>query len=124
MSANSKEAYKNLKALTKTQQQKSAVIEDSSENIMSESKAVLSWWTVYHSGLYNCEFHPYTSLLQCNQSPTQEAESLPVLKEGVEEAVLSLKAGKSPGVDNDPSQLLKNEGEATRTVPTATCQKT
>ena len=34
---------------------------------------------------------------------TQEAESLPVLREEVEEAVHSLKAGKSPLVDNIPS---------------------
>ena len=90
---------------------------------MSESKAVLSWWTVYHSGLYNCEFHPYTSLLQCNQSPTQEAESLPVQREEVEEAVYNLKAGKSPGVHNIPSELLMNGSDATTTVLAAICQK-
>ena len=44
--------------------------------------------------------------------PTQEAESLPVLRAEVKEAVRSLKAGKSPGVDNIPSELLKNGGEA------------
>ena len=46
-----------------------------------------------------------------------------MLKEEVEEAVHSLKAGKSPGVDNVPSELLKNGGEATTTVLTATYQK-
>ena len=35
------------------------------------------------------------ALLQSNQTPKQGAESLPVLRE---EAVCSLKAGKSPGV--------------------------
>ena len=54
---------------------------------------------------------------------TQEAESLPVLREEVEEAVPRLKAGKSPGVDNIPSELLKNGGDATTTVLTALCQK-
>ena len=44
-----------------------------------------------------------------------------VLMEEVEEAVHGLKAGKSPGVDNIPSELLKNGGEAT-TVLTI-CQK-
>ena len=56
--------------------------------------------------------------VQSNQTPTQEAESLPVLREEVEKAVRSLKAGKSPGVDNIPSELLKNGGEATTTVLT------
>ena len=40
MSGNSKEAHTILKALTKTQQHKSAVIEDSSGNILTESTAV------------------------------------------------------------------------------------
>ena len=53
----------------------------------------------------------------------QEAESLPVLREEVEVAVHSLKAGKSPVSDNIPFELLKNGGEGTTTVLTAVCQK-
>ena len=64
MSGNSKEAYNTLKALTKTQQHKSAVIEDSSENILTESIVVLNRWTEYGSGLYNYLLHPETGLLQ------------------------------------------------------------
>ena len=37
VSGNSKEAYNTLKAITKTQQHKSAVIEDSSGNILTET---------------------------------------------------------------------------------------
>ena len=105
------------------QQQKLAVIEDSDVNILTESTAVLNRWTEYCSGLYNYEPHPDKSLLQSNQTPTQELESLPVLREEVEEAVRSLKAGKSPGVHNIPSELLKIGAEATTTVLTAICQK-
>ena len=47
----------------------------------------------------------------------------PVLREEVEEAVHSLKAGQSPRVDIIPSELLKNGGEATTTALTAMCQK-
>ena len=85
-----------LKALTKSQQHKSAVIEDSSRNILTESTALLNQWTEYCSDLYNYELHPDTSLLQRNQLPTQEAESLPVLRKEVEEAVRNPRAGKSP----------------------------
>ena len=46
-----------------------------------------------------CTTHPVTSLLQSNQTPTQQAESLPVLREEFEEAVHSLKARNSLGVD-------------------------
>ena len=56
------------------------------------------------------------------QTPTREMESLPVLREEVEEAVQSLKGGKSPSVENVLPELPKDEGEATTTVLTATCQ--
>ena len=62
MSGNSKEAYNTLKALTKTQQRKSAVFEDSSGNILMESTDVLNQWTEYCSGLCNHELYPDTSL--------------------------------------------------------------
>ena len=52
-SGDSKEAYNTLKALTKTQQRASTVIEDNSGNILMESTAVLNRWTEYCSGLYN-----------------------------------------------------------------------
>ena len=45
-----------------------------------------------------------------------------MLREEVEKSLHSLKAGKSQGVDNIPSELLKNGGEAT-TVLTAIFQK-
>ena len=48
-----KESYNILKALTKARQPKSAVIEDSSGNILTESTAVLTWWTEYRRSLYN-----------------------------------------------------------------------
>ena len=109
--------------LTMTQQRKLAVIEDSSGNILTESTTVLKRWTKYCCGLYNYELNPGTNLLQSNQTPTQETEIIPVMTEEVEEAVRSLKAGMSPGVDNIPSELLKNGDEATTTVLIAICKK-
>ena len=123
MSGNGKKAWNTIKAFTKTQRHKSAVIEGSSGNILTEGIAVLNQWTEYCGGLYNYELYSDTSLLQSNQTPTLEAESLPVLREEVEEVVRSLKVGKSPGADNIPSKLLKNGGEATTTVLTVTCKK-
>ena len=46
-----------------------------------------------------------------------------MLREEVEEVVHSLKAGKSPGVDNFPCELLKIGSEETTSVPTAICKK-
>ena len=50
-----------------SQQHDSAVIEESTGNILTESKAVLNWRAEYCSGLYNYELHPDTSLLQSNR---------------------------------------------------------
>ena len=90
---------------------------------MRESTALLNQWTEYCSDLYNYELHPDISLLRSNQTTTQEAESLPVLREEVEEAVRNPRAGKSPGVDNIPSEILKNGGVTATTVLTVMCQK-
>ena len=122
-SENSKEAYNTLKTLTKTQQHKSAVIEDSSGNILTDSTAVPNLWNENCSDLFNYELNQDTSLPKSNQTPKREPESQPVLREDVEEVVHGLKAGKSLGVDNIPSQLLKNGGEATTSVLTAICKK-
>ena len=54
------------------------------------------------------------------QIPSQEAESLRVLREEVEDAVHCLKAGESPGVDNISSE---NGGAVTIIVLTAICKK-
>ena len=63
MSGNNKEAHNTLKALTNTQQHKSAVIEDRSRDIVTEGTAVLNRWTEYCIGLHSYELHPDTSLL-------------------------------------------------------------
>ena len=49
-------------------------------------------------------------------------DSLPILKEEVEAAVWSLKLGKSPGVDNVPSELVKNGSKEVVKALTALCQ--
>ena len=53
------------------------------------------------------------------QIPPQEAESLRVLREAVEDVVHCLKAGESPGVDNISSE---NGGAETTAVLTAICK--
>ena len=63
--------------------------------------------TEYSSGLHNYELHADTS--QSSQTATQEAESLPVLREKVEEVVHSLKAEKLSGVDKFSLSFFRME---------------
>ena len=54
-SGNGKEACSTLKVLTKTDKQKSAVVEDSARKILTECTAVRNRWTESCSVLYNHE---------------------------------------------------------------------
>ena len=120
---NSKEAYNTLKTLTKTSQPKMPVIEDRDGTLLTDRAAVLKRWTDYCSGLYNYQLHPDTSILEDTQIPDDEEDSPPILIGEIEKAILSLKPGKSPGVDNVPTELLKCGGEPTAKALTALCQK-
>ena len=62
MSGNSKEAYNTLKALTKTHQHKSAVVEGSNGNILSESRAVLNQWTVAYASVNSVQTRAYSGV--------------------------------------------------------------
>ena len=69
MTGNSKEACNTLKALTKTRQHMSAVIEDSSGNTLMENTAVLNRWTEYCSGLYNYQLHQTLAYSRVTRPP-------------------------------------------------------
>ena len=120
--ATAKNAYSTLKSLTKTSQPRIVVINDQDGKLITDSEKVLKRWTEYCKDLYNYEIHPDTSLLQTNLPSTNGKDSLQILKEEVEAAVWSLKLGKSPGVDNVPSELVKNGDREVVKALTALCQ--
>lgn len=120
---NSKLAYDTLKNLTKTQQNRSSVIEDTSGELLTENSAVLNRWTQYCQELYNYPIQPDDSLLDGDSTPSREPSPLPVMREEVEEAIRSLPEGKSPGADNIPTELLKHGGNELVTIVTSLCQK-
>ena len=120
---NSKEAFSTLKKLTKTQQNRASVIEDSSGELLTESSAVLTRWTQYCQELYNYPIQPDNGLIKGDITPQREPSPIPVLREEVEEAIRSLPIGKSPGADNIPAELLKQGGDELVTTVTSICQK-
>lgn len=86
------------KTLTKTDQQKTSVIEDSNEN--RKNAAVLSRWRECCNDLYNFQWGqtPMSSKANILQP---ESHDLPVLREEVERGACrecSQKWGKSPGI--------------------------
>ena len=81
---NSKAAYDTLKNLTKTQQNKSPIIEDKDGEPLTESAAILDRWTEYCKELYNYPISPDESFLDNRQEKL--TSTLPVLRAEVEEA--------------------------------------
>ena len=119
---NSKEAYSTLKTLTKTSQNKTNVIEDKEGNLLTESSAVLQRWTEYCNELYNYQLHPDPNIIKNSHRNEQERDP-PILQTEIDDAIKKLKKGKSPGIDNVPSELIKSGGEELNKKFTKLCQK-
>ncbi|XP_066285795.1 uncharacterized protein [Branchiostoma lanceolatum] len=122
-SGNSRKAYETLKTLTKTQQPRAAVIEDSSGNLLTENTAVLDRWTEYCTELYNYELQPDTAKLNNPHWAERVPDDLPILRDEVADAVRSMKLGKSPGIDNIPAELLRHGGEVVKDRYHELCRK-
>ncbi|KAK3867667.1 hypothetical protein Pcinc_026891, partial [Petrolisthes cinctipes] len=132
---NTKKAFQLVKDLTKEKQAKVNSIKDKRGNSLTEEKEILERWTEYCSELYTHQsrWTEYCSELYTHQSrgdpsllnveePTNE-DAYPILRDEVVAAVDSLRSGKSAGVDNIPSELLKHGGESTINMLTIICNK-
>ena len=121
---NSKEAYNTIKELTKVEQPRTTAIEDTDGKLLTESAAVLGRLTQYCQDLYNHELKVDEEIIKekSNDKPT-DSESTQVLKEEVEEAIKSMKIGKSAGIDNIPAELIKYGGPEMINALTIICQR-
>ena len=100
-------AYETVKELTNTEQRRVSVIQDKAGKCVTEEHEVLTRFTEYCSDLYNHESNGDTTIL--NGPYETNDDKSPILREEVEAAVNCLKGGKSPGDDNIPAELIKNE---------------
>ena len=120
---NSKAAYATLKKLTKTQQPTATIIKDKDGSLLTEKAAVTKRWTEYCQELYNFTIRPDPNILTNATKSSSECEDAPILQAEVEEAVRSLKTGKSPGIDNIPAELWKHGGQEMIKALTYICQR-
>ena len=118
---NSKKAYSIVKDLTTSKQGRCSTILNKAGKCITEEQEVLNRWTEYCSELYNHNSNGDPEVL--NVSPASNNDSYPILREEVEQAVKALKHGKSAGVDNIPSELVRNGGEAMIDALTVICNK-
>ena len=106
---NSKKAYRLVKELTSSRQGRTATIQDNAGKCLTEEQDILKRWTEHCSELY---IHTRTDPKVLDVPAPINNVSYPILREEVEAAVKSPKKGKSAGVDNIPSELVKARGEA------------
>ena len=88
---------------------------------LTEEKDILSRWTEYCSELYNYESCGDNTVLDCSQPPEENLQ--PILREEAENAVASLKKGKSAGIDDIPAERVQAGGETIIGVLTEICNR-
>ena len=120
---NSKKAFETLKKLTNTKQARPMGIENSKGCLLTEEADILGRWTEYCMDLYNHKISPDYNLINNNLWDNREIGDSPILETEVEEAIRSLKGGKSPGIDNIPSELIKHGGPQITKWMRIICQK-
>ena len=77
--------------------------------VLTEDQDILKRWTEYYADLYNHRATGDPDVL--NVPPVTDTDKYPILREEVEAAVKSPKKGKSPGIDNIPTELVQAWGE-------------
>ena len=116
---NTKIAYNVVKKLTTEKVPRSQIILDRTGKELTEDKEVLDRWTEYCSDLYNYDVQGNNEILNNHNSNTNDEP--PILRSEVEDAMKSLKLGKSPGTDNIPAELLIAAGGNIVDVYTIIC---
>ena len=116
---NSKKAYQLVERSSK--QGRTTTIQNRAGKCLTEEQDILKRWTEYCSELYTHTTTGDPKVLHV--SPPSNSDSYPILREEVEAVVKSLKKGKSAGVDNIPSELVRAGGEAMIDMLLIICNK-
>ena len=119
-----KRAYNTLTILTKSSRRTTYIIEDSNGKALSENSSILNRWTEYCHKLYNYPIQPDDNILNNTDILSKVSDpDLTILKSAVSDAIQTLKEGKTPGIDNIPSELIKHGGSSKTKFPTQVFQK-
>ena len=110
-----------MEELTSSKQGRTITIQDKARKWLTEEQDILKRWTEYCSELYTPTTTGDPKVLDV--PPSNNNDSNPILWKEVEAAVKSLKKGKSAGMDNIPSELVKARGEAMIDILLTICNK-
>ena len=108
----SKEVYNQIKKVTSSSfRPQNATINNENGETLTETEEILKRWHEYGQNLFKHEERNETTQNDQEYWQYEDPEPKPLLSE-VTAAIRQLKKGKSPGLDNIPSELLKHSGEA------------
>ncbi|XP_072019722.1 uncharacterized protein [Amphiura filiformis] len=110
VSGNTKDMYKNIKALTSKPVPRLNVLKDENGTILTEVEEIKSRWKQYCEKLYASQ---EDNAEEEDGVESEDTDSEPeILLSEVNQAMKRLKNGKSPGIDNIQAELLKeSEGK-------------
>jgi len=105
-----------LKKLTKPQKQKATITENKDGSLPAEKSAILE-------ELYNYQLQLDTSVPdKSHPRPTDNDADSHILPHEIEDAIRTLKEGKSPKNDSIPTEFMKHIGPTVVKVLTVICQ--
>ena len=108
----SKEVYNQIRKVTSSSfKPQNAAINNEMGETLTETEEILNRWHEYGQELFKNGHNRESMQNESDNLQHQDPEPKPLLSE-VRAAVNQLKTGKSPGLDNIPSELLKHSGEA------------
>ena len=116
--------FDTLKLLTQRQQTKTNLIEHAKGKLLAEDKAINKRLTESCAELCNYNLKTDARILRSKDDVENwETWDSPILKEDVNKAVLMLKDGRSPGLDNIPPEIQKHGGHGIIDALTVVCHK-
>ncbi|XP_072181494.1 uncharacterized protein [Diadema setosum] len=112
---NSKKVFDTIKEIHRKAAIKTPAIEAANGLLLTDENRTQEPWTEYVKHLYNHPIQTDDSVLrelEAGGPGIVEDEELEILRSEVVGTVTSLKSGKAPGVDNIPTEMLKEEEAA------------
>ena len=94
----------------KSSRRTTSIIQDSNGKPLSKDSSILNRWTEFCHNLHNYPKQHDVNILNNTEILSKESDpDLKILKSAVSDAIQTLKEGKSPGINNIPSELIKHK---------------
>lgn len=108
---NQKLFYRTLKTLRKGKTTTVHTVKNKKGDLLNDTNEVMERWREYFQELLSTQRRHTEEVILSEVNMDEEGNEEPITEEEIEEALLQLKNGKSPGHDKITSEMVKNMGE-------------